>query len=118
MARSAVAMAVAMVVLVVAMAALVPSASAACGAIQSMLPCLPAARDGVAPTSACCQACATYSQGGTPAGQACLCGAVTNPTAKAAGMKLNYAVLIPQKCNLNYKAGYVCNGMKIPGGHA
>jgi len=118
MARSAVAMAVAMVVLVVAMAALVPSASAACGNIQAMLPCLPAARDGAAPTGACCSAVSSYAQGGTPAGEACLCQAITNPAAKAAGMKLNNAILIPQKCNLNYKAGYVCNGLTIPGGHA
>jgi len=110
-------MAAAMVFVFVAMAALVPSASAACGNIQSLLPCLGAARDGAQPTAGCCGAVSTYSQGGTVAGQACLCQAVSNPAAKAAGMKLNYVILIPQKCKLNYKAGYVCNGLTIPGGH-
>lgn len=98
-------------VLLVAMAALVQPASAQCGNVNSLMGCLSAAKTGSQPTAACCSAMTAFAQYGTPAGEACLCQAISNPAAKAAGAQLQYAILIPQKCNLNYKAGYVCNGI-------
>jgi hypothetical protein len=101
--------------LVVAMA-LMHQVSAQCGNVNSLAGCLSAATKGDPPSAACCNAMAAFAQYGTPAGEACLCQAISNPTAKAAGAKAQYAIQIPQKCNLNYKAGFVCNGMynKIP----
>ena len=91
--------------------AIVDEAGAACGNVNTLISCLPAAKNpGVNPTPSCCQAMANFAQGGTPDGETCLCQAISNPTATAAGAKPQLAVQIPQKCNLNYKAGYVCNG--------
>ncbi|KAG0559478.1 hypothetical protein M758_10G104600 [Ceratodon purpureus] len=98
--------------------ALVQQVSAQCGNVNSLVGCLGAATRGDQPTAACCNAMAAFAQYGTPAGEACLCQAINNPTAKSAGAKMQFAIQIPQKCNLNYKAGYVCNGMVVPGGHA
>lgn len=104
---------VVLVATLVAMAS-VEEAGAACGNVNTLISCLPAAKNpGVNPTPSCCQAMANFAQGGTPDGQTCLCQAITNPTATAAGAKPQLAVQIPQKCNLNYKAGYVCNGEHV-----
>ena len=101
-----------MVVMVVTavLAIMVPNVKA-CGDVTTLASCLPASTTGSMPTAECCNALATYAQGGTAEGEACLCNAVSNPTANSHGAKAEYAILIPQKCNLNYKAGYVCNGM-------
>lgn len=103
-----------LVATVVAMAIVGEAGAAACGNVNTLISCLPAAKNpGVNPTPSCCQAMANFAQGGTPDGQTCLCQAISNPTATAAGAKPQLAVQIPQKCNLNYKAGYVCNGEYI-----
>lgn len=102
----------ALAVLVVAMA-LMQQVSAQCGNVNSLIGCLPAAKSGSQPTAACCSAMTAFAQYGTPAGEACLCQAISNPVAKQAGANPQFAIQIPQKCNLNYKAGYVCNGMLL-----
>ena len=71
--------------------------------------CLAAAKADVTPSAACCQALASFN---TDAGTACLCAASTDPRFTSSGGKSQFAVLIPQKCNLRYKAGLKCNGKR------
>lgn len=69
--------------------------------------CLPAATANVMPSAACCQNLGAFQNS-----EACLCAASANPRFTASGAKKEFALLIPQKCNLKFKAGYVCNGKK------
>ena len=72
--------------------------------------CLAAAKADVNPSTSCCQTLSTFN---SDSGVACLCATSTTPTFTSSGAKLQYAILIPQKCNLRYKAGIKCNGEKI-----
>ncbi|KAG0610125.1 hypothetical protein M758_7G040400 [Ceratodon purpureus] len=95
--------------------AVVQQARAQCGNVNSLLGCLGAATMDDQPTASCCDAMAAFAHNGS---EACLCQAIDNPVAKSAGVTMQFAIQIPHKCNLTYKAGYVCNGMVVPGGHA
>lgn len=110
MAKSNMGAGIAMMMAVMVALAMVNEASA-CGNVASLLSCLPAAKSGAMPPPACCNAMAAFAQGGTAAGEACLCQAVSNPQARNSGANPQYAIQIPQKCNLNYKAGFKCNGV-------
>lgn len=88
----------------------VQNAEAACGDVKTLASCLPSAQTGSMPPATCCEAMVAYTQGGTPGGETCLCQAVSNPLAKSYGANPHFAAQIPQKCKLNYKAGFVCNG--------
>jgi hypothetical protein len=91
-----------------------------CAVVESQAPCagsdpaklyvcLAAAKADVTPSAACCQALGSFN---TDAGTACLCAASTDPRFTSSGGKSQFAVLIPQKCNLRYKAGLKCNGKR------
>lgn len=97
---------VALVVLVmVAMSSMVVT-EAACPTIE-LNPCLPAAEADVEPTAECCTSLNTYiSEGNDPS---CLCEAAIG-TAYFTDNPVDYAILIPQKCNLTYAAGTECDG--------
>nr|XP_024360603.1 uncharacterized protein LOC112274952 [Physcomitrium patens]PNR30763.1 hypothetical protein PHYPA_027079 [Physcomitrium patens] len=73
--------------------------------------CEPAARSDVQPTDTCCTELQAYLDTNTP--EACLCEAA----AALIGEDVQYAILIPEKCNLVYKADITCNGIGIPGGY-
>lgn len=75
--------------------------------LNKLSACLPAATANVMPSAACCQ-----GLGGFQNSEACLCAASADPRFTSSGAKKEFALLIPQKCNLQYKAGYVCNGMQ------
>ncbi|KAG0557330.1 hypothetical protein KC19_11G120800 [Ceratodon purpureus] len=93
----------------------VVESQAQCGGsdLTKLYACLSAARADVVPSTSCCQALSSFN---SDAGTACLCSASTDPRFTSSGGKPELAVLIPQKCNLRYKAGIVCNGILIPGG--
>lgn len=75
--------------------------------LTKLYACLSAAKVDVKPTDACCQALSSFN---SDAGIACLCAASGDPRFTSSGGKPQFAVLIPQKCNLRYKAGIKCNG--------
>lgn len=79
-----------------------------CGPTSGLLACLPAAEADVQPSGQCCTVLQRYLTTGTP--EACLCQAATSTAFESSGADVQYAIRIPQKCNLSYRAGTQCNG--------
>lgn len=72
--------------------------------------CLPAAAADVDPTTECCTNLTTYTSTADGTNDlTCLCEAAMG-SAYFTSNSVTYAVLIPQKCNLNYAAGTECSG--------
>ncbi|KAG0601499.1 hypothetical protein M758_11G116500 [Ceratodon purpureus] len=77
--------------------------------------CLEAAEADVQPSHKCCTNLAAYTKTATPA--VCLCEAALSSTfVDDDNLILQYALQIPQKCNLRYPAGTTCMGFAFPGG--
>ncbi|XP_024356589.1 uncharacterized protein [Physcomitrium patens] len=102
-----------LVVLVGLSAVVNVESQAQCGGrnLSILAPCLPAAKANVQPSAACCRALSSFA---TNTGEDCLCAAASSQ--QQSGAKVEFAKYIPQKCQLTYKAGIVCNGVVIPGG--
>lgn len=77
---------------------------------MKLLPCASAAMDAKAsPSSQCCAAVKKMGQN-----PSCLCAIMLSDTAKSSGIKIENALTIPQRCNLNDRpVGYKC-GRKFP----
>lgn len=82
---------------------------AACGATSELAACLPAAEADVQPTTECCTVLSTYVSSDDTGGD-CLCQAASSSAFNASGAAVEYAVTIPEKCNLTFTAGTQCNG--------
>ncbi|KAG0564396.1 hypothetical protein M758_8G103600 [Ceratodon purpureus] len=85
-----------------------------CGPRRALLACLPAAEADVQPNAACCTVLQGYLTTSTP--EACLCQAAMSSAFASSGADVQYAIRIPQKCNLSFRSGTECNGLTIPGG--
>lgn len=96
-----------MVLLLLGLSTMLRETQAACGSTAGLASCLSATTADTMPSAACCQGLKTYV---ATSGQACLCQATTDPQFTRLGAKPQFAIKLPQKCNLAYKAGTVCNG--------
>ncbi|KAG0557335.1 hypothetical protein KC19_11G121200 [Ceratodon purpureus] len=101
------------VVMAVVTALMVHETQAADCPTNDLSSCMPAAYEDIQPTEECCTNLAAYTNTPTPA--ECLCqGALSSPLAGDDDVNVKYAVLIPQKCDLDYPAGTTCRGYVIP----
>jgi hypothetical protein len=82
-----------------------------CGPTSELVACLPAAEADVQPAAACCAVLQSYLTTATP--EACLCQAASTSAFESSGADVQYAIQIPQKCNLSYRAGTQCNGTTL-----
>lgn len=100
----------AVVVAMVAMVVAMVGVEGACPDID-LDSCLPAAEADVDPTAECCTGLTTYTSSNDVT---CLCEAAMGTTYFTSN-PVDYAILIPQKCGLNYAAGTECGGtMSLP----
>ena len=103
--------AMAMVVLVLVGASSMAQVLAQCGTTSELVACLPAAEADVQPSAECCTVLSGYLSTATP--EACLCQAATSSAFESSGADVQFAVQIPQKCNLSYRAGTQCDGTRL-----
>lgn len=107
--RTTVGLALLMALVVMSSLGMFKAAEAACPSID-LDACLPAAAADVDPTTECCTNLTTYTSASDGTNDlTCLCEAAIG-SAYFTSNSVTYAMLIPQKCNLNYAAGTECSG--------
>ncbi|XP_024359031.1 uncharacterized protein [Physcomitrium patens] len=102
-----------LLVVTLLVATLLKETQAACGSSYDLAACLPAAESDIQPSAQCCTQLSSYLATDTP--EECLCQTAYSPFFQS-GADIQFAIKIPQKCNLSYRAGIQCNGNTIPGG--